>query len=403
MASAFSTVAYNGWQVKPRLVQQVGTDVYDDGGEAPRHPRQGGASGARHAAAGRRGGDGRGGQIPGYDVAGKTGTAEIALEDGSGYAKDIYTSSFIGMVPADHPRLVVLVTVESTPMYGAQAAAPAFKEIMLRPAAPGDRAVNSRRRRTVERGSGGPALRPSGGLVESAAMKLSELVQGVSGATVRGDPGTEIRGLAYHTRDVVDGTLFFCIPGSAHDGHAFAAAAVAAGAAALVCERDTGEPVPHVIVPAVRRAMALTAARWYGRPSAGLRVVGVTGTNGKTTTAHLVAGVFAAAGLPCGLLGTVVNRIGGVENPVKLTTAESLDLQRMFAEMVAAGDKACALEVSSHALAQDRAAGIDFDASCSAISRAISSTTTRTYGGTAAAPAAREIMQFSLQHLEIAP
>ena len=205
--------------------------------------------------------------------------------------------------------------------------------------------------------SKGPA-----GLLESAAMKLSELAEGVSGATVRGDPGTEIRGLAYHTRDVVDGTLFFCVPGATHDGHAFAAAAVEAGAAALVCERDTGEPVPHVIVPAVRRAMALTAARWYGRPSRTLRVVGVTGTNGKTTTAHLVAGASAAAGLPCGLLGTVVNRIGGIEHPVKLTTAESLDLQRMFAEMVAAGDKACALEVSSHALAQDRAVGIDFDA-----------------------------------------
>jgi UDP-N-acetylmuramoyl-L-alanyl-D-glutamate--2,6-diaminopimelate ligase len=223
--------------------------------------------------------------------------------------------------------------------------------------------VNDRRRRSVERGSGGaPLCDRADGLLESAPMKLSELVEGVSGATVRGDPGTEIRGLAYHTRDVVDGTLFFCIPGSTHDGHAFAPAAVAAGAAALVCERYTGEPVPQVVVPGVRRAMALMAARWYGRPSRALRVVGVTGTNGKTTTAHLVAGVFAASGLPAGLLGTVVNRIGGIEHPVKLTTAESLDLQRMFAEMVAAGDKACALEVSSHALAQDRAAGIDFDA-----------------------------------------
>jgi UDP-N-acetylmuramoyl-L-alanyl-D-glutamate--2,6-diaminopimelate ligase len=199
-------------------------------------------------------------------------------------------------------------------------------------------------------------------LVESAAMKLSELVEGVAGATVRGDPATSIRSLAYHTRDVADGTLFFCVPGLQHDGHAFAAAAVDAGAAALVCERDAGVAVPQVIVPSVRRAMAFMAARWYGDPSRALRVVGVTGTNGKTTTAHLVAGVFAAAGLPCGLLGTVVNRIGGVEHAVKLTTAESLDLQRMFAEMAAAGDRACAFEVSSHALAQDRAAGIDFDA-----------------------------------------
>ena len=193
-------------------------------------------------------------------------------------------------------------------------------------------------------------------------MKLSELVEGVSGATVRGDPGTEIRGLAYHTRDVADGTLFFCVPGLSFDGHTFAAAAVAAGAAALVCERDTGVSAPQVIVPSVRRAMALTAARWYGDPSRALRVVGVTGTNGKTTTAHLVAGLFAAAGQPSGLLGTVVNRIGGVEHAVKLTTAESLDLQRMFREMLDAGDEACAFEVSSHALSQDSAAGIDFDA-----------------------------------------
>jgi len=209
---------------------------------------------------------------------------------------------------------------------------------------------------------GPPGGDRSGGLLESAPMKLSELVQGVSGATVRGDPGAEIRGLAYHTRDVADGTLFFCVPGLKFDGHAFAGKAVEAGATALVAERDTGLPVTHVLVPSARRAMALMGARWYGDPSRELRVVGVTGTNGKTTTAHLVAGLFAAAGQPAGLLGTVVNRIGGAEHAVTLTTAESLDLQRMFAEMLAAGDEACAFEVSSHALAQDRAAGIDFDA-----------------------------------------
>ncbi|HEY5506312.1 MAG TPA: UDP-N-acetylmuramoyl-L-alanyl-D-glutamate--2,6-diaminopimelate ligase, partial [Coriobacteriia bacterium] len=193
-------------------------------------------------------------------------------------------------------------------------------------------------------------------------MKLAELFEGVEGATVRGDPSTEIRGLAYHTRDVADGTLFFCVPGLKFDGHALAARAAVAGAAALVCERDTGVGLPHVLVPSVRRAMALVAARWYEHPSRELTVVGVTGTNGKTTTAHLVAGIFAAAGRPAALLGTVVNRIGGRDNPVQLTTGESLDLQRMFREMVAAGDRACALEISSHALAQERAGGIDFDA-----------------------------------------
>jgi len=193
-------------------------------------------------------------------------------------------------------------------------------------------------------------------------MKLAELLEEVAGATVRGDPATEIWGLAYHTRDVADGTLFFCVPGLKSDGHDFAARAAAAGAAALVCERVTGVALPHVLVQSVRRAMALVAARWYAHPSRALTVVGVTGTNGKTTTAHLVAGIFAAAGRPAALLGTVVNRIGGQDNPVRLTTAESLDLQRMFREMVAAGDRACALEISSHALAQERAAGIDFDA-----------------------------------------
>lgn len=201
-----------------------------------------------------------------------------------------------------------------------------------------------------------------GGLLECAAMKLSELIQGISDASVRGDPDTEIRGLAYHTRDVSDGTLFFCVPGLTVDGHEFAAAAVGGGAAALVCERDTGLATTQVIVPSVRRAMALAAGRWYGEPSRRLRMVGVTGTNGKTTTAYLVAGLFSAAGHPSGLLGTVVNRIGGVEHPVALTTAGSLDLQRMLAEMAAAGDEACALEVSSHALDQERAAGIAFDA-----------------------------------------
>jgi UDP-N-acetylmuramoyl-L-alanyl-D-glutamate--2,6-diaminopimelate ligase len=193
-------------------------------------------------------------------------------------------------------------------------------------------------------------------------MELAELVQAVAGASVRGDPATDIRGLAYHTRDVVDGTLFFCVPGLKADGHRFAAQAAAAGAAALVVERDTGVPLPHVMVPSVRRAMALMAAAWFAHPSRRLRVTGVTGTNGKTTTAHLLAAVSVASGLQTALLGTVVNRIGGIDEPVRLTTPESLDLQRLFRRMVEAGDTACALEVSSHALVLERSAGIDFDA-----------------------------------------
>ncbi len=193
-------------------------------------------------------------------------------------------------------------------------------------------------------------------------MKLITLLEEIEGAVLQGDPSTPISGLAYHTRDVAAGTLFCCVPGVAHDGHRFAGQAVAAGASALLCERETGEPVPYIIVPSVRRAMAAVAAQWYGHPSRELRVVGITGTNGKTTTSYLIARIFEEAGLPSGLLGTVVNRIGGREWPVQLTTPESLDLQRMFGEMVEAGDKACVFEVSSHALSQERSAAISFDA-----------------------------------------
>ena len=193
-------------------------------------------------------------------------------------------------------------------------------------------------------------------------MKLAELVERVAGAQVRGDSSTTVRGLAYHTRDVGAGTLFFCIPGLRTDGHEYAARAAAAGAAALVCEHVTEPAITQVLVPSARRALAQMAAGWYGEPSRELIVAGVTGTNGKTTTAHLVAGILDAAGRQSALLGTVVNRIGGRDHPVLLTTAESLELQRMLREMVVAGDQACVLEVSSHALALDRAVGIAFDA-----------------------------------------
>jgi cell division protein FtsI/penicillin-binding protein 2 len=129
IASAFSTVAYNGWQVKPRLVAQVGTKVYDDIEKHRVIPSKVARQVRDMLRLAVEEGTGTAARIPGYDVGGKTGTAEIPLKDGSGYARNIYTSSFIGMVPADHPRLVVLVTVESTPMFGGEVAAPAFKDI----------------------------------------------------------------------------------------------------------------------------------------------------------------------------------------------------------------------------------------------------------------------------------
>jgi UDP-N-acetylmuramoyl-L-alanyl-D-glutamate--2,6-diaminopimelate ligase len=172
--------------------------------------------------------------------------------------------------------------------------------------------------------------------------------------------GVEISGLAYDNRRVGPGTLFFCVRGFTSDGHDYAPDAIARGAAALVVERPLGLGVPEVHVASVRQAMAGAAARFTGDPSATLRVVGITGTNGKTTTAFLVRALLEAAGHRCALLGTVKSVIGGVQREVERTTPEAIDLQAAFREMIDAGDECCAIEVSSHALELGRADAIHF-------------------------------------------
>ena len=173
-----------------------------------------------------------------------------------------------------------------------------------------------------------------------------------------GPDDVEITGLAFDNRKVEPGTLFFCVPGFTRDGHDYAPDAVARGAAALVVCRPLALGVPEVQVEDMRAAMAQAAARFYGDPTARLRVVGVTGTSGKITTAWLARGMLEATGMPCGLLGTVGSVVGGEHRPVERTTPEAIDLQRTFAEMLEAGDVACAMEISSHALELRRAEGI---------------------------------------------
>jgi UDP-N-acetylmuramoyl-L-alanyl-D-glutamate--2,6-diaminopimelate ligase len=177
-----------------------------------------------------------------------------------------------------------------------------------------------------------------------------------------GPDGVEITGLAYSSRDVRPGTLFFCVPGFTADGHDFAPDAVERGAVALVCERPLGLGVPEIVVSDARRAMGPAAARFYGDPTAQLEVVGITGTNGKTTTAFLVRHLLEGGGRQTGLLGTVKRVIGGVEEEVERTTPEAIDLQADFRRMLDAEDRAVAMEVSSHALELGRAAGIRFAA-----------------------------------------
>jgi UDP-N-acetylmuramoyl-L-alanyl-D-glutamate--2,6-diaminopimelate ligase len=196
-------------------------------------------------------------------------------------------------------------------------------------------------------------------------MRLDELtaaeVPGLRAVSPTPDP-VELTGLAYDSRHVQAGTLFFCVAGYRRDGHDFAAGAVAAGAAGLVVERPLGLGVPELLVESSRAAMGPIAARFYGEPTSELRVVGVTGTNGKTTTTHLVRALLEAGGERCGLLGTVESQVAGIRRPATRTTPEAIDLQADFRAMLDGGERYCAMEVSSHALALGRADAVCFSA-----------------------------------------
>jgi UDP-N-acetylmuramoyl-L-alanyl-D-glutamate--2,6-diaminopimelate ligase len=197
-------------------------------------------------------------------------------------------------------------------------------------------------------------------MIESRRVRLSDLFAGVYDWRLAGATDVDIDSLSYRSDQAGPGSLFFCVPGFVRDGHDFAADAVVRGAAALCVERVLDLPVAQAVVPSVRAAMGPVAAAFYGHPSSRLVTAGITGTNGKTTSAFLAAHLLERAGLRAGLMGTVERRIGGRTLPAGRTTPEALDIQRDLAQMVAAGDKAVVMEVSSHALDLDRAKGIDF-------------------------------------------
>lgn len=174
--------------------------------------------------------------------------------------------------------------------------------------------------------------------------------------------GTEISDLVHSSGAVTPGCLFFCVRGFTADGHDFAADAVTRGAAALVCERPLGLGVPEHIVENARDAMPPLARRFFRDPSRAIDVIGITGTNGKTTTAYLVRQILEHAGQRCGLIGTVAWVVGGVETPAERTTPEAIDLSRALRAMADSGERACAIEVSSHALELGRVDGVSFRA-----------------------------------------
>jgi len=196
-------------------------------------------------------------------------------------------------------------------------------------------------------------------------MTVAELLREVAPAgTVDTAVGRAIEcsGIAYDSRRVSPGEIFVALPGRQADGVAFASAAIAAGAAAVVAERpaEGNVPVPWVAVPDARLALAELSGAFFQHPSRELHVVGVTGTNGKTTVSYLVRAILDEAGLSCGLIGTVSYGVGGTDVTATRTTPEAPDLQRLLREMVDAGCAACAMEVSSHALVLRRADGTRF-------------------------------------------
>ena len=172
----------------------------------------------------------------------------------------------------------------------------------------------------------------------------------------------ECRGVTHDSRRVARGGIFVALRGLKADGADFVPAAVASGAAAIVAEREppTPVPVPWIVVKDARMALAWMAAAFFGHPSRAMQVVGITGTNGKTTTGYLVSAIFEAAGIQCGLMGTVLYRTGTREFAATRTTPEAPELQDMLREMADTGCGACAMEVSSHALALRRADAIQF-------------------------------------------
>ncbi len=193
--------------------------------------------------------------------------------------------------------------------------------------------------------------------------RLSEILRQTPVREVLGDGERPVGGLTYDSRAVKPGDCFFAVRGTQADGHAFIPAAVAAGAAAVVCEQQPADPAPgvtYVAVPDSAGAMADLAAAFYDYPSRELKLVGITGTNGKTTTATLLYDLVRALGYKAGLISTVVYRIEGREVEATHTTPDSIRLNALMREMADAGCEFCFMECSSHAIVQERTRGLSF-------------------------------------------
>ncbi|MCG2820852.1 MAG: UDP-N-acetylmuramyl-tripeptide synthetase, partial [Candidatus Atribacteria bacterium] len=195
-------------------------------------------------------------------------------------------------------------------------------------------------------------------------MKLSELTTNLKVKEIIGDLNLNIKGIYHNSREIKRDFLFICIKGFTFDGHNFIDEAINRGAVALVVEKEI-PPRPCITIIRVddsRKALAILANQFYGFPSRKLKLIGVTGTNGKTTITYMLRAIFQEAGFKTGLLGTAQNIIGDNINSSKMTTMESVDLQKALKEMVEQKNNYTVMEVSSHALQLSRVEGCDFDA-----------------------------------------
>jgi UDP-N-acetylmuramoyl-L-alanyl-D-glutamate--2,6-diaminopimelate ligase len=188
---------------------------------------------------------------------------------------------------------------------------------------------------------------------------IQELLEGVSFHAAARD-AVVVRGIAYRSDRVRPGDAFFCISGFAHDGHDYSGDAASRGASALVVEHEVAVDIPQIVVEDTRPALAVAASRFFGEPSRAMDVVGITGTNGKTTTSYLMDSILRAHGRTTGLIGTVETRVGTEKRSSGRTTPESADLHALLAEMRDAGVSACSMEVSSHAIDLHRVDAVAF-------------------------------------------
>src|SRR5205814_675229 len=195
-------------------------------------------------------------------------------------------------------------------------------------------------------------------------MQLKQLINELVPIRVEGPQDREVAGITYDSRRVTPGMVFVAIPGQKTDGHGFISSAVDRGATAIVCEQDgfVSQRATKIKVADAREALARAAAAYYQHPSKKLKVIGVTGTNGKTTVAFIIKQILQEAGVNCGLIGTVRYEIGERVIPAQRTTPEALEIQQMMAQMLRADCQACVMEVSSHALEQKRVCCVEFDA-----------------------------------------